>query len=160
MEVEVREEHRWLQKLAGEWTFEAETVASPTFPASKHPGTESARSLDGVWMVLEGRGEAPGGDSGKSIMTLGFDPAKGRFVGTFVASMMHHLWIYEGELDAGRNALTLHTEGPGVEDDGRMAKYRDVITFEDDDHRVMTSSYQRDDGTWQLFMTARYTKSS
>jgi hypothetical protein len=89
-------------------------------------------------------------------MTLGFDPAKGRFVGTFVASMMHHLWIYEGGLDAGRNALTLHTEGPGVEDDVKMAQYRDVITFEDDDYRVMTSSYQRDDGTWQLFMTAHY----
>jgi hypothetical protein len=37
-----------------------------------------------------------------------------------------------------------------------MAKYRDVITLESDDHRVLTSNFQDDDGNWHEFMTAHY----
>ena len=36
------------------------------------------------------------------IMTLGYDPQKKRFVGTLIGSMMTHLWVYDGALDAGR----------------------------------------------------------
>ena len=32
--------------------------------------------------------------------TLGYDPAKKKYVGTFIASVMTHLWIYSGSLDA------------------------------------------------------------
>jgi Protein of unknown function (DUF1579) len=37
-----------------------------------------------------------------------------------------------------------------------MAKYKDVIEFKSDDHRVLTSHMLADDGTWQPFMTAHY----
>lgn len=46
-----------------------------------------------------------------TIMTIGYDPHRQRFVGTFVASMMTHLWMYEGALDDGERVLTLETEG-------------------------------------------------
>ena len=45
------------------------------------------------------------------MMSLGFDPQKGRFVGTFIGSMMTHLWIYDGALDASGQALILDAEG-------------------------------------------------
>jgi hypothetical protein len=75
-------------------------------------------------------------------------------VGTFIGSMMSHLWVYEGALDATEQVLTLETEGPGMAADGTMAKYRDVIV--NDDHRVMTSHVLSDDGRWHAFMTANY----
>lgn len=156
MAAETGEQHRWLERMVGEWTFESEAVAEPGGAPQKDTGTESVRSLDGVWVVCEWRGGMPDGGFGSSIMTLGYDPARGRFVGTFVGSMMTHLWIYNGELDEAGEVLTLDSEGPGFTDQTRMAMYRDRIQFRGADERVMTSSYQDDAGEWQEFMTTRY----
>jgi hypothetical protein len=70
--------------------------------------------------------------------------------------MMTHLWVYDGSLDAAERVLTLGAEGPSMADHTRLAKYRDVITLESDDHRVLTSHVLDDDGKWQQFMTAHY----
>jgi hypothetical protein len=51
--------------------------------------------------------------------------------------------------------LTLDTEGPDFSR-REMAKYKDVIEFVDDDHRVLTSRALGDDGNWHQFLTAHY----
>jgi Protein of unknown function (DUF1579) len=151
-----QKEHQWLHKLVGEWTSEAEMATEPGKPAQTFKGTESGRSLGGLWVLLEGTGEMPDGGTGSTVMTLGYDPTKGRYVGTFIASMMTHLWLYDGALEAGERALALDAEGPSMAAEGKMAKYKDVIEFKSDDHRVLTSHMLADDGTWQPFMTAHY----
>ena len=156
MKVELQKEHHWLQKLVGEWDMEAEASMSPGEPPAKTTGTESVRSLGGLWIVAEGEGEMPGGGTGTSVMTLGYDPQKKRYVGTWVGSMMANLWLYDGSLDAGEKVLTLNSEGPGMSGDGTLAKYKDVIELKSDDHRVLTSHVQGEDGSWQPFMTAHY----
>jgi len=150
-----QKEHEWLQKLVGDWTWEHD-AAEPGKPAETYKGTESVRSIDGLWTVGEGQGGMPDGGGMTSIMTLGYDPAKQRYVGTFIASVMTNLWIYEGELDAARNVLVLGTEGPSFADPSKTAKYKDTIRFENDDYRILTSAYQTDDGQWNEFMTAHY----
>lgn len=153
----VTEQHRWLHRLAGEWTWEMEAETGPGQPPFRETGTETVRSLDGVWMMCETRGDAPEGvHASTSVMTLGYDPDRRRFTGTFVATMMTYLWIYEGELDAAGQVLVLHTEGPSYTEPGRMGKYRDTLEFRGDDHRVQTSSFQREDGTWYPFLTTHY----
>ena len=149
-------EHHWLQRLVGEWTLEIEMAAAPGQPAGTHTGTEHVRSLGGLWVLCEGRGMSPEGQDVNSVMTLGYDPARGRFVGTFVGSTMTHLWVYEGTLDLSADTLTLDTEGPSFETEGARAPYRDAIRFESDDHRVLTSHYRGADGAWHGFMTAHY----
>lgn len=156
MKVELQKEHRWLQKLVGEWTYESEASMGPDKPPAKATGTERVRSVGGIWIVGEGQGEMPGGESGTMILTLGFDPRTKRFVGTWVGSMMTHLWVYDGALDAAEKVLTLDSEGPSFADDGKMAKYRDLIELKSDDHRVMTSQALRDNGEWYAFMTSHY----
>lgn len=156
MRAEPSKEHEWLHRLVGEWTFEAEAMMAPGELPAKTAGTETVRSLGGLWTVAEGEGEMPGGGTGTSIMTLGYDPQRQRFVGTWIGSMMTHLWVYEGSLDAGERVLTLESEGPGFSGDGTLAKYRDVIELKSDDHRVLTSHVQGEDGGWQPFMTAHY----
>ena len=54
------------------------------------------------------------GGASTTIMTLGYDPAKKRYVGTF------------------------------------------SIELRSDDHRVLTSRFQDDDGNWHELMTAHY----
>jgi hypothetical protein len=154
--AEPQAEHRWLQRLVGEWTCEGEAIMEPGTPPVKFESTESVRSLEGLWIVAEGHGEMPGCGSATMIMTLGYDPQKERFVGTFIGSMMTHLWLYNGSLDATEKVLTLDTEGPSMTSEGEMAKYRDVIEIKSDSHRVQTSHVLDEDGNWQQFMTAHY----
>lgn len=154
--AEPQKEHRWLQKLEGDWSFESEGPAEPGQPAWKSTGTESVRSLDGIWIIGEGQGEMPDGSVGSNILTLGYDPERKRFVGTWVGSMMTHLWVYEGELDAAGRVLTLNTEGPRMSEEGGLAKYQETIEFRGDDERMFTSRMLGDDGQWHPVMTATY----
>jgi hypothetical protein len=156
MKAEPQNEHAWLQQLVGEWTSEMECVMGPDQPPMQTKGAETVRSIGGLWTVGEGRGDTPDGTPATSLMTLGYDPQKQRFVGSFVASMMTHQWLYEGTLDASGKVLTLDTEGPSFAGDGSMTKYQDVIEIKSADHRVLTSRALGPDGTWNQFVTAHY----
>lgn len=153
---QLQQEHQWLQKLVGEWTCKIEAKTGGDRPPEKSTGIENVRSLGGLWVVAEGQGEMPGCGAATTMMTIGYDPQKQRYIGSWVGSMMTYLWLYDGELDASKNILTLNSEGPSMADDGKMAKYKDVIEFKSDNHRVMTSHVLGDDGKWHQFMTANY----
>jgi Protein of unknown function (DUF1579) len=156
MPVQPQKEHQWLQKLIGEWTYETEAMMAPDQPPVKSTGTETVRSLGGLWILAEGQGEMPGCGLATTLMTLGYDPQKQRYVGTWIGSMMTYLWVYDGELDADETVLTLNSDGPSMTGDEKLGKYKDAIEFKSDDHRVLTSHMLRDDGQWQHFMTAHY----
>jgi len=157
MPAQPQKEHQWLQKLVGEWTYENEAMMGPDQPSLKSTGTETVRSLGGLWILAEGQGEMPcSGAPATTLMTLGYDPQKQRYVGTWIGSMMTYLWQYDGELDASETVLTLHNEGPAMSGEDKMAKYKDVIEFKSDDHRILTSHMLSDDRQWQQFMTAHY----
>jgi hypothetical protein len=155
---EPQKEHHWLHKLVGDWTFEGECSMGPDQPPMKNIGKETVRSLDGFWTIGEGTGAMPDGGTMHSIMTLGYDPQSKQFVGSFVAGCMTHFWQYIGTLDASEKVLTLDTEGPSFAGDGSMAKYQDIIEFQSDDQRTLSSRYMGPDGNWIPFMKAHYTR--
>jgi len=156
MPEQPQQEHEWLQRLVGEWTYEVEMDLGPDQPREKKSGSESVRSLDGLWIVGEGKGVMPGAGEVTSIITLGYDPRGQRYVGTWVGSMMSHLWIYDGLLDAQGKVLTLDTEGPAMADHTKTARYRDIIELASDDERLLRAEVLGDDGAWNEFMVARY----
>lgn len=157
MKAEPQKQHEWLQQLVGEWTYEGEAAMGPDRPPEPFGGTETVRSLGGLWFVAEGAGTMPGGDPARTIMTLGYDPEQGRYVGTWIGSMATHLWVYDhGELDTERNALTLEADGPMLGAEGKTTRYRDEIQFNGDDHRVLTAYMQEEDGSWRHLMTVSY----
>jgi hypothetical protein len=158
MKAAPQKEHQWLQKLVGEWEYETDMDNGPGKPRGKFTGTESVRSIGGLWIVCEASGQAPGvSDAARMIMTLGFDPQKQRFVGSWIGSMMTFMWLYDGALDSGGKVLALDCEGPSFTDQTRMAKYQDVIAFKDDDHRTLTARTQQGpNGEWIEFMTTHY----
>ncbi len=157
---EPREEHRWLQKLVGEWNTEAECSAGPDDPPMKSRGTESVRSIGGLWIVANGTGEVPGGGTANMILTVGYDPKKKRYTGTWIGSMMTHLWVYDGEVEPDGKTLSLYVKGPKMGEqgfiEGEEVMYREQIHFVSDDHRTWTSAMQNDDGSWTTVMTANY----
>jgi Protein of unknown function (DUF1579) len=156
MKAEPQKEHQWLQHLVGEWRYEGEATMEPGQPSAKFEGAESVRSLGGLWILAEGQGEMPGCGAATTVLTLGYDPQQQRYVGTWIGSMMTHLWIYDGTLDAAERVLTLNAEGPHMAAEGKMAQYKDVIEFKSEDHRVLTSHTLGEDGEWHGFMRANY----
>src|SRR5688500_7707517 len=124
-------EHHLLDKMVGEWTYEGECSMGPGQPPMKSEGTEVVRSLGALWILAEGEGSMPDSGVSKSVMTIGFDPKSGRYVGTFIVSVMTHLWVYNGVMDSSGRAITLDTQGPSFSGEG-MANYQDIIEFLDD----------------------------
>ncbi|MFP3740863.1 DUF1579 family protein, partial [Burkholderia sp. SIMBA_019] len=64
-------------------------------------------------------------------------------------------------LEADGRTLTLRADGPTFTPEGKLvpgktSKFRDVIAFQDDDNRTLTSFMQGDDGEWMQIMQARY----
>ena len=156
MKVEPQKEHKWLQQLVGDWITEAECSMGPGQPSTKSYGIERVRMVGDLWMVGEGQGEMPGGGTATMIMTLGYDVQKKKYLGTWIGSMMTHMWHYDGEMDASGRILTLSAEGPSMAGDGTMAKYQDIIEIKSENHRTLSSRVLGPDGTWNHFMTAHY----
>jgi Protein of unknown function (DUF1579) len=148
-------EHELLAQFAGEWKTRAEAVAAPGQEPLVCEGTEKARLLGGFFLVGEGEAEMMG-QPVSSILTIGYDAAKKKYVGTFVCSVGGELWQYEGSMDSSGKKLTLNTEGPSMMDPSKRVKYREVLELKDQNHKVFTSEMETADGKWQPIVTITY----
>lgn len=148
-------EHAWYNSLLGHWEFEHECVSGPDLPPTKSRGKLKATSMGGLWVLLDCSGDAPDGSPWTSQFTLGFDPVRGKFVGTFIASMMTHLWIYEGELEPDGRTLVMNVEGPRFDGKG-TAHYQDCFEVVNQDHWILRSRIKGDDGQWIPFMEGHH----
>lgn len=149
-------QHEWLRQLVGRWEFDAECVTGPGEAPMKGHGVEVVRMIGDLWAVGESTGEMPGCGPMTSIITLGYDPARAKFVGTWIASVMSKMFLYEGVLDASGRVLPLDTTGPSMTDPTATARYQDVIELHPDGRRTMWSQMLKEDGSWVRFMTANY----
>ncbi|MGL6074605.1 MAG: DUF1579 domain-containing protein [Fimbriiglobus sp.] len=146
-------QHQWLDRMIGEWTYTSECQMGPDQPPMRSSGSSVVRSLGGLWSVAEGLDE-----HGTSLLTIGYDPVQERFVGSFIASMMTHHWLYSGSLDASGQVLTLDAEGPTFTGDGSMAWYQDIFESVNDNTRTLKSRMKMPDGSYMQFMHATYTR--
>ena len=151
-------EHAWLRQLEGTWAGEIDMLVDPMNP-SKPPEkpirskvTESTTLLGGWWALAVVKSEMMG-QPFEGRGQYGYDVEKKKYVGTWIDSMMPHLWEYEGSLDASGKVLTLEAMGPDCVNPGAMAKFRDVHEIVDKDTRRMSSAVQRE-GKWVPMMRA------
>ncbi len=155
MQSQPTPQHQWLQKLIGNWSFEGTPGLECPGPAGSEHATarESVRALGDLWIVAELKGKMPGCDIDMTcITTLGFDPAKGKFVGSWIGTPMAMMFVYEGELSADGSTLSLACTGPAFDDPTKTANYRDNIQFVSADERNFFSEVQQQDGSWKRFM--------
>ena len=141
------EQHGWLERFVGEWDAEVQMFMQPDQPPMTTSGSEVCRMVGGFWMVGDGSGSM-GEMPYAHRITLGYDPGRGKYIGTWIDSMMSYMWQQEGELDDAGNTLTMRTEGP-CPMSGKTLQFREVTEFKSADHRLFTSFVQQDDGSWQ-----------
>lgn len=143
-------EHALLKKFVGEWVTESECTPGPDLPKTKSHGTIKARMLGDLWMVAEH--DMTSMDMKiNAIVTLGYDPQKKAYVGTWVDSMFNHLWHYRGTAEG--NTLSLDAEGPSMAEPGKTAMYRDSYEFISDNEIRVTSQIEMEKDKWITFMT-------
>lgn len=144
-------EHEWLQQLVGEWQCEMPYDES----GKTHMVTEIIRPIGDLWIQMETNGKTPSGTPFTSQLTLGFDPKKGKFVGSWIGSPMSYLWVYEGTLNESKTRLTLNSEGPMPDGENvNMVKVKEIIEIRGPNERTFSSSILGNDGEWkQLFIT-------
>ena len=79
--------------------------------------------------------------------------------GDLVIAQTAHILAWLGDrhgLAPRKEALSLAADGPSFADPTKTAKYKDVIEFKNDGHRILTSHVLGEDGKWTQFMTAHY----
>ena len=145
-------EHQWLQQFVGEWETHSEATMGPDQQPLKCEGSMTTRMLGGFWVINEIKGDMAG-TTMSGLQTIGYDPDRKKYVGTWVDSMMNYLWKYEGTVDKSGKKITLEAEGPNFMAAGKLTKFRDAYEFKSADQIISTSSMQTEDGQWITFMT-------
>jgi hypothetical protein len=145
-------DHGILDKFVGEWESEAEGSMVEGQPTMKAKATIRSRKLGDYWVISDVETDMAGTKI-SAVQTIGYDEKSKKYIGTWVDSMMDHMWKYEGTIDSDGKVLTLEAEGPDFFAEGKTRKYRDVYEFVSKDHIVARSQMLSDDGKWVTFMT-------
>jgi hypothetical protein len=144
-------EHQLLKKFVGQWEADNRTVPEPGQPEMECKGESTAKMIGDLWVTIELQADMQGTKI-HALQTIGYDPEKKKYVGTWVDSMINHLWKYEGTYDKTTNVLVMEAEGPNMMEPGKVASYRDSFEFKSPDHIIGTSSMKDDKGEWVVFM--------
>jgi hypothetical protein len=149
-------EHKILAADVGTWDASIKSYhGGPDSEPSVSKGTEVNDMLaGGLWMTSKFEGEF-GGSKFEGRGQFGFDPHKGKYVGTWIDSMSPSISVLEGSYDAATKTMTY--TGDGVGPDGTKFKQKMVTTTKDDGTRVFTL-YMKFDKDEVKFMEITYTK--
>ena len=101
MTDELERAERWLQRCVGELTLVNDMKSADGNGSAQLVGTESVRAIGGPWVAFDTRTTEPASHANSSLMTLCYDPSRGRIVGAVVTSMMSNLRIYETPAQRG-----------------------------------------------------------
>lgn len=105
-------EHAMVQKAVGHWEGTV-TMSYPGMPETPTPATEDVRSAGPFWVLSDFRStfmEAPYEGHG----AFGYDPGRGKYVGTWLDNMSSYLSIMEGEYDEATYTLTMTWNAPDM----------------------------------------------
>jgi len=128
-------EHEMLGKDVGTWDATVEMFMAPGGAPSVSKGTETVTMMGGFWQISEFKSEMMG-QPFEGRGTMGYDPAKKKYVGTWVDSMTPGYHTVEGTYDAATKTLTGTMEGPDPA--GGVVKTKETTEWKDADTRVFT----------------------
>ncbi len=144
-----------LKMQAGTWDATIESFMAPGAPASVSKGVETnTLGMGGLWLVTDVTSEFMGIPFQGHGVT-GWDPAKKKYVGTWVDSMSTGLSLSEAAYDPATKTVTGTMEGPDME--GRIVKTKSVMEFKGDT-RVFSMYQPGPDGKDAIGMRITYTK--
>ena len=140
-----------LAKAEGVWDATMEMTGRP--PSKGR--SEQKMVLGGFWLEDRFTGNF-GGMSFEGRGMTGYDPIKGKYVGTWVDSMSPGVMVTEGTFDEKTRTLTM--VGDGYDQTGAKVKHR-MLTIHKDANTVVFEMYMTGaDGKEMKTMTITYTR--
>lgn len=143
-------EHEFLKRFIGDWETNVEALMGPEQPAVKCTGRIQGKMLGDLWIINTVKSQM-GDVTVEGLQTIGYDPVQKKYIGTWVDSMMNHMWKYEGTVKG--DEITLSAEGPSLEGDGKTTTYQDIYEFTSATEMKITSKAKTASGEWVTFMT-------
>lgn len=144
-------QHKWLNKFVGRWSSQVTIYIPGQKKPMKASGTERYHTLGAYWLVGDIGGKMMGMDLA-ALLTVGYDSAQKKYIGTWVDNGSGYMWKYIGSVDATGKKITLMTQGPCPMKGGQMVQFKEITEFKSANHKVYTSA-MLDDGKWVTLMT-------
>ena len=146
-------QHKVLASRIGSWKATVKMFVTPGAPPMVMDGIETIRALaGGTWFITEFHSDQPMPFDG--VGTEGWDPKKGKYVGTWTDSWAPGYQTYEGPEGDGKS-LTMVMTGPGMT--GEIETTTMIETLDDANHRS-TKSYRGPDASGDPIMTIDYAR--
>lgn len=148
-------EHAILEQLAGEW----DATMKMDFPGVQpSKGTMSTKlGMNGLWLVGDYKTDNFMGSPFTGHALTGYDPEKGKYVGTWIDSMTMALGVQEGTYDAATKTLTMESKGLDPMS-GEEVTMKMVTKVQDKDHHTFEMYSPGPDGSDMLALTIEYVR--
>lgn len=154
-------EHERLAHEVGTWDATIKSwVQGPSAEPIVSKGTEVVKLMPGgLWLLTEFHGKAAGDIAFHGAGATGYDPKKGKYVGTWVDSMSPAVMLTEGDFDPKTDTLTMTAKGTEPAS-GKPYDAKMTSVFKDKDTRVFTMSMKTDQtgGEFVKIVEITYTK--
>jgi hypothetical protein len=156
---EVTNEHKLLKKDVGVWEAEMKTwMEGPDKEPMVSKGVERTHAVGDYWIVSTYEGDFAG-QTFVGHSQMGYDPAKKKFIGTWIDSMSTSLAQMDGTYDEATQELTMVMTmlDPAT---GKDTKAKTVSKYIDDNTRQFTM-YMETPGVgegWMKSMEVTYKK--
>ena len=147
-------EHALLKKDVGTWDATVEMMAPGEAPSTSK-GVETNRMIGDLWLVSDFKSSFMG-QAFEGHGTAGWDPAKKKYVGTWIDTMSTSVGTSEATYDPATKKATGFLEGPDMT--GKVVKSRSVVEYKDANTRVMQMFTTGPDGKEVPTMKISYTK--
>jgi hypothetical protein len=148
-------EHRLLERLAGEWHFERQSVpADGSSPRTLGTGVIRAEMVGDFFVVSRWSGTLCGAPY-EALQSLGYDIEQEQYSGHWIDSFMSFRWDLEGHVDQDSQELVLTTSGPAPQSGTTM--YRERYQFDAADSiTILGEMQQREE--WVPLSATRLTR--
>ena len=150
-------EHKKLAAYAGTWDAAVE-MADPTGQVTKSKGVSELKVGPGGLWLLEHFQADFGGTPFEGHGHNGYDPAKGKYVATWIDAWSTSPMILEGGYDKDGKVLTMTGTAPGM--DGKPVLTRYVTTHQDANTDVFEMYMPGPYGKEMKVLTITYTRAA
>ncbi len=147
-------EHAILKKDVGTWDIDITMGSGAAKAQSK--GTETVRMLGSFWSISDMKYDYMG-QPVQSHGTIGYDPDKKRFVGSWHESSSPNLTTMTGKWDAKTNKLTMIMKGKDPA--GKNTRFKSITTYIDENTKTF-EFFMLKEGSKTEFMKAMEMKYS
>jgi uncharacterized protein DUF1579 len=130
-------EHEALKVFEGEWSFQGKFFMDPAQPPMEMNGAASSKLVLGGFYLNSDVKSTFGGAAFEGRWTMTFSAFKKKYQASWIDSMMPHVFVSEGDLDAAGKTYTFSGESfdPAT---GKPIREKWVMEVKDADNHTMT----------------------